>query len=76
MIRSGPIISIFGSSRPQPEEPAYIDARWLGQAIGEAGWGVMTGGYMGLMEAVSRGPLKPAGMSSASPATKLKVGGR
>lgn len=61
MNRSGLIISIFGSSRPQPEDPAYKDARWLGQIVGETGWVVMTGGYMGVMEAVSGGAYEAGG---------------
>ena len=61
MEKSGVIISIFGSSRPQPEDSDYQEARWLGRAVGEAGWTVMTGGYSGIMEAVSRGAAEAGG---------------
>lgn len=49
------IITVFGGSNPRPGEPAYQEAYHLGELIGKAGHIVMTGGYMGTMEAVSRG---------------------
>ena len=57
----GQIISIFGSSRPQPGELAYQEAMSLGRAVGEIGWVVMTGGYSGIMEAASRGAAEAGG---------------
>ena len=48
-------VTVFGGSHPKPGEPAYQDALKLGQLIGSAGWTVLTGGYIGTMEAVSRG---------------------
>lgn len=48
-------ISVFGGSSPKPESEAYQQAFKLGQLLGEAGYTVMTGGYMGTMEAVSHG---------------------
>ena len=48
-------ISIFGGSQPKPGEPAYEEAFLLGQTLGSAGYTVLTGGYMGTMEAVSKG---------------------
>lgn len=49
------LVSVFGSSRVQPGDPLYDEALSWGHAIGEAGFGVATGGYGGAMEAVSRG---------------------
>ena len=49
------IISVFGSSVPASHEADYVDAQNIGRALGEAGYTVMTGGYMGVMEAASRG---------------------
>ena len=48
-------ISVFGGSSPTPEWPAYQQALRLGTLLGEAGYTVLTGGYIGTMEAVSRG---------------------
>ena len=48
-------ISVFGSAKPQPSEQAYVEAYLLGQILGSEGHTVITGGYCGTMEAVSRG---------------------
>lgn len=45
-------ITVFGGSRPNPTD--YEQAARLGQRLGEAGFNVLTGGYIGTMEAVSR----------------------
>ncbi len=49
------IISVFGSSRPQPGTAAYEQARSVGRLLAEAGYAVATGGYTGTMAAVSDG---------------------
>ena len=54
-------ISVFGSSLPQPGEPAYEQARKLGRYLAEAGFEVINGGYAGTMEAVSRGAAEAGG---------------
>lgn len=54
-------ITVFGGSAPKPNEPAYKEAYQLGQYIGEAGHTVLTGGYIGTMEAVSRGAAEAGG---------------
>ncbi len=48
-------ISIFGGSSPEEGSPAYDQAYQLGQLLGSHGMTVMTGGYIGTMEAASRG---------------------
>ncbi|MDY6847384.1 MAG: LOG family protein [Chloroflexota bacterium] len=48
-------ISVFGGTRPEPGSGAYQQAYQLGQLLGSAGMTVLTGGYQGTMEAVSRG---------------------
>lgn len=48
-------VTVFGGANPKPDEPAYAEAQELGRLLGEAGHTVLTGGYMGTMEAVSRG---------------------
>lgn len=54
-------ITVFGSSKPQPGQPAYQNAMRLGRLIAEGGHTVLTGGYMGIMEAVSRGAAEAGG---------------
>jgi uncharacterized protein (TIGR00725 family) len=54
-------ISVFGGSRPRPGDPAYQQALRLGQLLGAAGHTVLTGGYVGTMEAVSRGAAESGG---------------
>jgi uncharacterized protein (TIGR00730 family) len=48
-------ITVFGGSRVAPESDEYAAARELGRALAERGLTVVTGGYNGVMEAVSRG---------------------
>jgi len=54
-------ISVFGGSSPKDGSPAYKQAYKLGQLLGSHGMVVMTGGYMGTMEAVSRGASEAGG---------------
>ena len=49
------VITVFGSSRPAEGDEAYAEARALGNALARAGYVVCSGGYGGVMEAVSRG---------------------
>jgi uncharacterized protein (TIGR00730 family) len=58
-----PCITIFGSARLGEHDPAYQLARDLGQALGRAGFAVMTGGGPGLMEAANRGVREAGGQS-------------
>jgi uncharacterized protein (TIGR00730 family) len=55
------IITVFGSSRPRTGDPDYEEARALGRALGGRGFAVCTGGYGGVMEAVSRGAKEAGG---------------
>ena len=48
-------ITIFGSSRPKPGEEEYETAFRLGKLLAENDFNVCTGGYYGIMEAVSKG---------------------
>ncbi len=54
-------ISVFGGSAPKSGEPAYEEAYQLGKLIALAGHTAMTGGYIGTMEAVSRGASENGG---------------
>jgi uncharacterized protein (TIGR00725 family) len=55
------IITVFGSSRPHEGDDDYKEARALGKALVECGFAVCSGGYGGVMEAVSRGAKESAG---------------
>lgn len=50
-----PSISVFGSSRAREGDELYTEAFHMGRLLGESGFDVVTGGYSGVMEAVSRG---------------------
>jgi hypothetical protein len=54
-------ITVFGGSHPQPGSPAYAEAQELGKLLAKAGHTVLTGGYVGTMEAVSRGAAEAGG---------------
>ncbi|WP_054520752.1 LOG family protein [Thermanaerothrix daxensis] len=54
-------IAVFGSARPQPGQPDYETAYLLGRLIGQGSHTLMTGGYMGTMEAASRGAAEAGG---------------
>jgi hypothetical protein len=49
------IVAVFGSAQGEPGSEAYTSAQALGKMLAEAGLDLMTGGYCGTMEAVSRG---------------------
>jgi uncharacterized protein (TIGR00730 family) len=49
------IITVFGSSRPGEGDADYAEARELGMLLSKQGFAVCSGGYGGVMEAVSRG---------------------
>ena len=59
---SQPVISVFGSSRCTEASDLYQLTRGLGDAIARAGFAVATGGYGGVMEAVSRGAAESGGI--------------
>jgi predicted Rossmann-fold nucleotide-binding protein len=52
-------VTVFGGSKPKVGESAYEDAFQLGSLLGKAGYTVLTGGYIGTMEAVSHGAASP-----------------
>ncbi len=54
-------ITVFGGAQPQPDLPAYEEARLLGELLAQRGHTVLTGGYIGVMEAVSRGASEAGG---------------
>jgi uncharacterized protein (TIGR00730 family) len=54
-------VTIFGGSRVEPDSEEYLAALQLGRALAERGISVVTGGYNGVMEAVSRGAKEAGG---------------
>jgi uncharacterized protein (TIGR00730 family) len=56
-------VAVFGSSEVKSNQPEYISAVDLGAALSSEGWEVLTGGYYGVMEAVSKGVQSVNGVS-------------
>jgi hypothetical protein len=54
-------ISVFGGSQPKPGEVVYEDALRLGRLVAKAGYTLLNGGYIGTMEALSRGAQEMGG---------------
>jgi len=48
-------VTVFGSARTQPENPAWQQAERYGRRMAEEGWMVVTGAGGGIMEAAHRG---------------------
>jgi uncharacterized protein (TIGR00730 family) len=54
-------VSVFGGSQPKESDSAYAEAYELGKLLAERGHAVLTGGYIGTMEAASRGAHEAGG---------------
>ena len=54
-------VSVFGSSQPKEGSTAYAEAQELGKLLAQRGHIVLTGGYVGTMEAISRGAAEAGG---------------
>lgn len=63
MGRVGPCVSIFGSARLKEDSPYYQQAVKLSEMITDLGFGVITGGGPGIMEAGNRGAKNKHGKS-------------
>ena len=63
MARIGPCVSIFGSARTKPDNKYYLLAESIAYKISKAGYGVITGGGPGIMEAGNKGAHRGAGTS-------------
>ena len=59
----GPCVSIFGSARVKPENPLYAEGETIAKLLVESGYGVITGGGPGVMEAANRGAASANGKS-------------
>ena len=59
----GPCVSIFGSARTKPEHEDYQRTVAVARGLAQAGYGVISGGGGGVMEAANRGAAEGGGLS-------------
>ncbi len=57
------LITVFGSARSKPDSESYQDAEKMGKLLVENGYGVLTGGGPGIMEAANKGAFNAGGVS-------------
>jgi uncharacterized protein (TIGR00725 family) len=55
------IVTIFGGSKCSESDPEYLQAMRVGELLAMAGFTICTGGYLGVMEAASRGARESGG---------------
>ncbi len=63
MAKIGPCVTIFGSARVKPSNPYYKMAEDIAVRLVQQGYGVITGGGPGIMEAGNKGANKAGGKS-------------
>ncbi|AMM51138.1 hypothetical protein TH61_08040 [Rufibacter sp. DG15C] len=63
MAKIGPCVSIFGSARTKADNPYYIMAEEIAAKLVRHGYGVITGGGPGIMEAGNKGAHSEGGRS-------------
>ncbi|EJF53282.1 TIGR00730 family protein [Saprospira grandis DSM 2844] len=59
----GPCVSIFGSARTKPDNPYYKLATEIAKLMVDEGYGIITGGGPGIMEAANLGAKQAGGPS-------------
>ncbi|MCE3259278.1 MAG: hypothetical protein K0S12_919 [Bacteroidetes bacterium] len=63
MSRIGPCVSIFGSARTKPDNKYYMVAEDIAYKLVKEGYGIISGGGPGIMEAANKGAQKGGGKS-------------
>jgi len=63
MSKIGPCVSVFGSARTKPDNKYYQQAEEIGYLLTQKGYGVITGGGPGIMEAANKGAKRGDGKS-------------
>ncbi|HLX92588.1 MAG TPA: TIGR00730 family Rossman fold protein [Puia sp.] len=63
LARLGPCISVFGSARTQPGHPFYELTVEIAKRLAEDGFGIISGGGPGIMEAANKGAQLGGGKS-------------
>lgn len=63
LAKIGPCVSVFGSARTKPGHPYYKMAEEVAFKLTEKGYGVITGGGPGIMEAANKGARRGNGTS-------------
>lgn len=63
LAKIGPCVSIFGSARTKPSDPQYIMAEEIAYKLTQEGYGIITGGGPGIMEAANKGAKRGKGKS-------------
>lgn len=63
LAKIGPCISIFGSARTHPDHPFYTLATEIARRLAEEGFGIISGGGPGIMEAANNGARQAGGRS-------------
>lgn len=63
MSKQGPLVTVFGSARTSPDNRYYKDAESLSKLLVERGYGILTGGGPGIMEAANKGAFEAKGTS-------------
>src|SRR5680860_346386 len=60
---AGPCIAVFGSARTPPDNPYDKAAEETASLLAKKGFGIITGGGPGIMEAANKGAFEAGGLS-------------
>lgn len=63
MSKLGPAVTIFGSARVSPDDEVYQKTVQVARGLAQAGFGVISGGGGGVMEAANKGAAEVGGRS-------------